>query len=298
MADIFISYQRANRDIASSLSKALEGQGWSTWWDRQLIGGENFDDKIEEELLKAKCVIVLWSRLATKSKYVKAEAAEAMEKDKLIPACIEKVKLPLIFKRVHTESLINWDRTQEHEEFQDLVRSLTNKLGPSPKYLAEKKMREELRRAKKNSKRAQEKENRKSPKERSPQKEPRKGSSQRRAKENNQRQKSDSTPKPISRNDPSFKTAIISVILIIGITLAFTLSQYKNKDTSEKTPDITSWPSAESTHIAVKTLDIVSLPNNEGEIDKSDVHEYKDLYVPAGFFYTWIFEKRSNSVAR
>ena len=34
MADIFIGYAREDRAVAAVLAKALEGCGWSVWWDR------------------------------------------------------------------------------------------------------------------------------------------------------------------------------------------------------------------------------------------------------------------------
>ena len=50
MADIFISYARADIDHARLLATALEGLGWSVWWDRVIPAGRVFGDVIEEEL--------------------------------------------------------------------------------------------------------------------------------------------------------------------------------------------------------------------------------------------------------
>ena len=73
MSDIFISYKRQEQSIARTLASALEKQGWTVWWDPKLRAGERFDDVIEQELQRCKCVIVLWSKRAVKSNYIKDE---------------------------------------------------------------------------------------------------------------------------------------------------------------------------------------------------------------------------------
>ena len=42
MADIFISYSKADRDKVVVLSAYLESEGWTVWWDNQLAAGEAF----------------------------------------------------------------------------------------------------------------------------------------------------------------------------------------------------------------------------------------------------------------
>jgi len=50
MAEIFISYNSARYPIAKYLSDILENRGYSTWWDINLIAGEHFPTRLQEEL--------------------------------------------------------------------------------------------------------------------------------------------------------------------------------------------------------------------------------------------------------
>jgi hypothetical protein len=109
MSHIFISYKREDQATARKLADALEGEGWTVWWDPKLRAGEHFDYVIEKALNDAKCVIVLWSKRSVESLYVKDEAMYALDHDKLIPVAIENVSLPFRFRRVHTLSLLGWD---------------------------------------------------------------------------------------------------------------------------------------------------------------------------------------------
>jgi hypothetical protein len=117
MSDIFISYKREEQGIARKLANALENEGWTVWWDPKLRAGDDFDEVIEKVLDESRCVIVLWSEMSLKSKYVRAEAAEALEQEKLVLVAIENVSLPFRFKRLHTPELLNWDGSSESAEF-------------------------------------------------------------------------------------------------------------------------------------------------------------------------------------
>src|SRR5262245_2603181 len=142
MSDIFISYKREEQATARKLANALEKEGFSVWWDPKLRAGEHFDDVIEKGLNEAKCVIVLWSTLSVNSEYVKSEATEALEQNKLVPIKIENVSPPFRFKRVHTPSLLDWDGSGDFSEFRRLVEDIAAIVGP-PATEAQRKADEE-----------------------------------------------------------------------------------------------------------------------------------------------------------
>jgi hypothetical protein len=91
MSDIFISYKREEQATARKLANALEGQGWTVWWDPKLRAGERFNDVIEKALKESKCVVVMWSKRSVESQYVKHEANYALKRNKLVPLMIEEV---------------------------------------------------------------------------------------------------------------------------------------------------------------------------------------------------------------
>ncbi len=98
MADIFLSYSKANRDIAAAVAAHLEDTGLTVWWDRHLDHAGAFAQEIETELDAARKVLVLWSPVSIASKWVRAEAQRADGAGKLICATISGLaaeQLPL-----------------------------------------------------------------------------------------------------------------------------------------------------------------------------------------------------------
>jgi hypothetical protein len=129
VADVFVSYAAEDRDRAAKLSTALIELGWSVWWDRRIIAGQTFDQVIEQELDAARSVVVLWSKHSIESEWVKNEAAAAAERDVLVPAAIDKVRLPLEFRRRQTADLTRWKGESAHGGFHALCEGLASKIG-------------------------------------------------------------------------------------------------------------------------------------------------------------------------
>jgi hypothetical protein len=132
MADIFLSYANEDRDRAARLAGLLGSRGWSVWWDRKIVAGHLFDQVIERELGAAKCVVVLWSTSSVNSEWVKNEAAFANEKGVLVPAQIDRVKLPFEFRRRQTADLAGWDGDASHEGLRSLLDGISALAGAAP----------------------------------------------------------------------------------------------------------------------------------------------------------------------
>ncbi len=110
MSEIFVSYDSQDRDRIKPLVEALKAEGWSVWWDRDLIAGPSFDEKIEEALDAARCVVVAWSEYSVKSRWCRTEANEGLERQILVPLRIDEVRPPLAFRSSQTASLNGWPR--------------------------------------------------------------------------------------------------------------------------------------------------------------------------------------------
>jgi len=115
MADIFLSYARADRPRAQHLAQALERTGWSVWWDREIPPGRSFDEVIEEALSLARCVIVLWSDASIRSEWVKTEASEAAQRRILVPILADGARIPLEFRRIQAAAIADWRDLEGNE---------------------------------------------------------------------------------------------------------------------------------------------------------------------------------------
>jgi hypothetical protein len=131
MHDIFLSYASEDRARASQLPEALGKQGWEVWWDRTILPGKTFDRVIESELNAATCVIVLWSKTSVESRWVRAEAGDALDKGRLIPVLLEDLKIPLVFRQIQAASLLDWGGDTEHAGFIQLTRAITTFVSPT-----------------------------------------------------------------------------------------------------------------------------------------------------------------------
>lgn len=123
-ADIFVSYAQGDRDWVKELATALEAEGFSVWWDPNLLPGTKFRDTINKELTKARTVIVVWSRLSVDSDWVRDEAEDARQLNKLVPTLKDPITPPHGFRQLQTANLSQWRGRREHPEFRGLVEGI------------------------------------------------------------------------------------------------------------------------------------------------------------------------------
>jgi hypothetical protein len=129
MADVFLSYSRANRAQAARVSEALEAGGRSLWWDRELASGEDYAQVIEREIEAARCVVVAWSATARDSLWVRAEANEALDQEKLVQINFDGAKPPLPFTMLHWLDFSGWTGERSQMPWPHLDARVDSHLG-------------------------------------------------------------------------------------------------------------------------------------------------------------------------
>jgi TIR domain/PASTA domain len=133
VADVFISYAREDQHFAQHVARHLGEHGWSVWWDRELVPGNQFDEVIERELAGAASVVVIWSAVSVRSPWVRSEASAAVDRGVLIPVLAERTEVPLRFRSVQAVDLTGWDLRGDDARLERLVVGVTALAGqPMP----------------------------------------------------------------------------------------------------------------------------------------------------------------------
>ncbi|HET7593340.1 MAG TPA: TIR domain-containing protein [Rhodanobacteraceae bacterium] len=131
MADVFVSYARADKARVAPLVAAIEAKGWSVWWDPEISPGQEFDDQIEAEIDAAKAVLVVWTPTSVASRWVRGEAREAAERNILVPVRFGQARLPMDVRAIHTTDLDDWGEDARHSAMQECLRALAAMIASS-----------------------------------------------------------------------------------------------------------------------------------------------------------------------
>lgn len=129
MPDVFVSYERNDADRAHTIVEALRAAGISVWWDQGIQSGASWRSDIEENLVKARLVVCLWSRTSVTSDFVLDEARRANERRVLCPILIDDVRIPLGFGETQAANLIGWRGAQRDPAWQYVLESVRARLS-------------------------------------------------------------------------------------------------------------------------------------------------------------------------
>ena len=125
MADLFVSYSREDKARAAEIVHLLEDHGWDVFWDQETRAGMLWPKVLEEELIKARCLVALWTTTSIGSRWVRIEAYEALQNEKLVPVLLDKVRPPLEFRQTQTFDLIGWKGDRNDPRLSQLLVDLT-----------------------------------------------------------------------------------------------------------------------------------------------------------------------------
>jgi formylglycine-generating enzyme required for sulfatase activity len=132
MADIFVSYSRADQEIVARLVRVLEAQDWSVWWDTRIVSGERWDATIEREITAARCVIVVWTPQSIHSEWVHLEAHHGHKRGILVPVLIDIDEPPFAFSLIQACKLSGWEAaTKKSTAVQQFLMDVRHRLEPS-----------------------------------------------------------------------------------------------------------------------------------------------------------------------
>ncbi|HEX7035745.1 MAG TPA: TIR domain-containing protein [Pseudomonadales bacterium] len=127
MADVFVSYARADEARVEHIVRALSDAGFSVWWDRSLEPGTNWPDIIDRELRRARCVVVVFSARSAASRWVSIEAHEARRRGILVPVVVERLELADEFASVQRLEWLSPDDAGAAKRLVAQVRKLTRR---------------------------------------------------------------------------------------------------------------------------------------------------------------------------
>ena len=135
MSDIFVSYARSTEEQAGLVADALRSLGYGVWRDDELPAHRAYAEVIEERLKAAKAVVVIWSKDAAKSQWVRAEADAAREAGTIIQISFDGTIPPMPFNQIQCADLTGWTGEREASGWQKVERSvaaLVGEIAPKP----------------------------------------------------------------------------------------------------------------------------------------------------------------------
>jgi hypothetical protein len=141
MADVFVSYKRADREKAAALAKALKRESLTVWWDTHLATGEDWLRKLVKEVDSAKCLIGVWTRNCVDEdgffresessghNFIRIEHERAGP-GKVIGALLDRNAMPILYSDRQCAQLSDWDLSDARfPEFRKLVDAIAARTG-------------------------------------------------------------------------------------------------------------------------------------------------------------------------
>jgi hypothetical protein len=123
MSGIFLSYSRADRDLAERIVKGLRGLGVDVWWDEDMPGVD-WRDELQRQLTELSAVLVIWTPASCKSANVMAEARLGDRRDTLVNVISGVPSPPPPFDAINALPLDGWTGLEGHNGWSRLVRTV------------------------------------------------------------------------------------------------------------------------------------------------------------------------------
>jgi len=124
VVDVFISYSRQDQAKVAMLARMIADEGYQVWWDKDLPPHVSYSDVITAKISEARAAVVVWSKTAVQSEWVRAEADVARSQKKLIQVAAEDVIPPLPFNQIQCATLSGWRGEGDHQGWAKVKESL------------------------------------------------------------------------------------------------------------------------------------------------------------------------------
>ena len=128
MAEVFISYASASKTEAERVAGAIRALGHTVWRDDELPPHRTYSEVIEERLRAARAVVVVWSKTAAASQWVRAEADLARQEGKLVQVVVDGSLPPMPFNQIQCADLSGWKGEPDHPQWRKVAGSLAELL--------------------------------------------------------------------------------------------------------------------------------------------------------------------------
>ncbi|MEL6474637.1 MAG: TIR domain-containing protein [Pseudomonadota bacterium] len=120
MADVFISYKRADAGKAKALALAIQKAGLTVWWDSQLGAGDEWLRRIVEEIKVASSLVGVWTPNCVDQDGMFIESAtgghnflriehERAGRKKVIGAVFDMKAIPIFYQDLQGADLTDWN---------------------------------------------------------------------------------------------------------------------------------------------------------------------------------------------
>lgn len=132
MAKVFLSYSRDDTAQVRPIAACLERVGHQVWWDEHISGGEQFAEAIEKALQDADVIVAIWSEAASRSPWVRDEAAAGRDSGRLVPVTLDGSLPPLGFRQYQTIDLSRSKGRLNAKALAPLEQAIAAKAGGAP----------------------------------------------------------------------------------------------------------------------------------------------------------------------
>jgi TIR domain len=133
MSDIFVSYTKADREIAKLVVDRLRAEGWTVFWDQDIRAGQKWLEVVGKEVKDAGCMVVLWSENSKSGDWVKEEVIHARDRRVLVQALLDSSELPFGFATLQASNLQSLASDKDSPGIQHLIRGISEIIGnPKP----------------------------------------------------------------------------------------------------------------------------------------------------------------------